>query len=71
MTSLQIQEALRIVGRQLAVGVGRIGARATAQAARSVARDVDSIVGEAKRRTEAARKKFEDFLGVDQDPDRP
>jgi hypothetical protein len=66
-----VRELLSIAGRQLAVGLGRIGARATAQAARSVTRDIDSIVGEAKKRTEAARKKFEDFLGVDQDQDRP
>lgn len=66
-----LREVLQIAGRNLAVGLGRIGARATAQAARSVARDVDSLVGEVKRRTEAARTKFEDYLGVDRDTDRP
>jgi hypothetical protein len=50
------------VGRQAAIGLGRLGARATAAAYRQVAHDVDGVAEEVHRRTAGLKKKLDDFF---------
>ena len=56
-----IQEA----SRKLIVGLGRIGARAAANAYRSVLDDVGTVAEQAKAKVDRARSDFSRFLGED------
>jgi hypothetical protein len=57
---------LHQASRQILVGLGRIGARAAANAYRSVLNDVGTVAEQAKAKIDRARSNFSRFLGEDE-----
>ncbi len=50
---------LELIGRQLAIGVGRVAARAVARAAKSVASDVRQVGRTIQKRAKAEEERLE------------
>ena len=51
------------IGREIIVGLGRIGGRAAAAGVKSVMKDGEKLASEAQRRLERGRRRLEEIVG--------